>query len=133
MKELVPVVMAAAVWGHKWSGHIVQFVSDNEPVVQVLNAGHARDETLSHLLRCLFFMAATFSFWFCSTHIPGKLNSAADAISRNRLSVLHEYRPDLERSPSVIPQMLPRLVGPGGPDWILPNWGGLFRNSIVWH
>jgi len=133
VKELVPVVMAAAVWGHPWKGQVIQFVSDNEAVVQVLNAGHAREESLSHLLRCLFFIAASFNFWFCATHIPGKLNVAADAISRDKLVSLFEGRPDLERSPSVIPQMLPRLVGPGGPDWTSPDWGWQFRSSIVWH
>ena len=133
MKELVPVVMTAAVWGHKWRGLVVQFLSDNEAVVQVLNAGHARDEALSHLLRCLFFIAATFSFWFCAVHIPGRLNTAADAISRNNLAILHECRPDLEQSPSPIQQTLPRLVGPDGPDWISPDWGLQFRNSMIWH
>ena len=37
-KELVPIVMAAALWGHKWRGMVVQFVSDNEAVVVVLNS-----------------------------------------------------------------------------------------------
>ena len=73
VKELVPVVMAAAVWGHKWRGLVVQFVLDNEAVVQVLNAGHARDEALSHLLRCLFFIAATFSFGFVRSISQGDL------------------------------------------------------------
>ena len=42
-KELVPIVMAAALWGHKWRGMVVQFVSDNEAVVAVLNSWYARD------------------------------------------------------------------------------------------
>ena len=108
-------------------------MSDNAAVVQVLNAGHARDETLSHMLRCVFFIAALFNFWLCVTHILGKINGAADAISRDKLLSLLKSRQDLERSPSIIPQMLPRLVGRGGPDWISSDWGWQFRNSIVWH
>ena len=61
-KELVPIVMAAALWGHKWQGMVVQFVSDNEAVVVVLNSGYAKDGVLMHLLRCLLFIAASFSF-----------------------------------------------------------------------
>ena len=48
---------------------------------------------------------------------------AADAISRDKLVSLFKGRRDLERSPSVIPQMLPQLVGPGSPDWTLLDWG----------
>ena len=107
-------------------------MSDNAAVVQVLNAGHARDETLSRMLHCVFFIAALFNF-LCAIHILGKINAAADAISRDKLLSLLKCRQDLERSPSIIPQMLPRLVGPGGPDWISSEWGWQFRNSIVWH
>ena len=43
VKELIPVVMAAALWGHNWRGKTVEFVSDNAAVVAVLNSGYARD------------------------------------------------------------------------------------------
>ena len=132
-KELVPIVMAAALWGHKWRSMVVQFVSDNEAVVAVLNSGYARDGVLTHLLRCLFFIAASFSFWYSACHIPGRLNVAADAISRNKLVVLFDSNPDLNPSPSTLPQTLPMLVAPEAPDWTSPNWGALLRSSIVWH
>ena len=63
---------------------MVEFVSDNEAVVAVLNSGYARDGVLTHLLRFLFFIAASFSFWYSACHIPGRLNVA---ISRNILHV----------------------------------------------
>ena len=43
-KELVPVVMAAAVWGHQWQGCHVCFHSDNMAVVSVLVNRAAKDE-----------------------------------------------------------------------------------------
>jgi uncharacterized membrane protein len=36
-KELVPVVIAAAVWGKQWSGKHIRFHSDNMAVVAVLS------------------------------------------------------------------------------------------------
>ena len=51
-KEIVPIVMAAALWGHKWWGKVVLFVSDNEPILAVLNSGCTRDGILMHLLQC---------------------------------------------------------------------------------
>ena len=53
---------------------VVQFVSDNEAVVAVFNSGYARDGVLMHLVWCLFFIAASFSFWYSACHIPGRLN-----------------------------------------------------------
>ena len=131
-KELVPIVMAAALWGHKWQGMVVQFVSDNKAVVAVSNSGYARDGVLMHLLRCLLFIAASFSFWYSTCHIPGRLNVAADAISCNKLVVLFDSKPDLNPSPSTLLQTLPVLVAPEAPDWTSPNWGALLGSSIVW-
>ena len=33
VKELIPIVVSAAVWGSTWHGSIVQFKSDNQAVV----------------------------------------------------------------------------------------------------
>ena len=54
-KELVPVVIAAALWGPQWAGRRVLFRSDNQSVVAAVNSGSSRDHTMAHLLRCLFF------------------------------------------------------------------------------
>ena len=111
----------------------MEYVSDNVAVVAVLNSGYAKDKSLMHLLRGLFFMAASLNFWYCASHIPGRLNIVADAISPNNLTLLGEVRPSINPAPSVIPQTLIQLVEPGSPDWISPNWVRKFRNSIIWH
>ena len=80
--ELIPVVVAAMLWGDNWHGKLVHFHSDNEAVVSVLNKGHAQDVALIHLMRCLAFLAAFHGFHFSSVHVPGRLNEAADALSR---------------------------------------------------
>ena len=43
LKELVPVVLAAALWGKHWSGQLVQFHVDNMSVVQVVNKGSSKE------------------------------------------------------------------------------------------
>ena len=70
------------LWGDNWHGKLVHFHSDNEAVVSVLNKGHAQDVALIHLMRCLAFLAAFHGFHFSSVHVPGRLNEAADALSR---------------------------------------------------
>jgi len=62
VKELIPVVIAAALFGHQWQGHLVQMVVDNMSVVQVLNSTYSKDPHLMQLIRILVFLAAHFDF-----------------------------------------------------------------------
>ena len=55
VKELLPVVLATAVWEQQWAGQHVLFISDNMAVVSALSAQSARNPMLFYLLRCLFF------------------------------------------------------------------------------
>ena len=50
VKELIPVVLAAALFGHQWAGKVVQFVVDNKAVVDVLNATFCSDTHMMHLI-----------------------------------------------------------------------------------
>ena len=72
-KELLPIVLDAALWGSQWEGRHMCFHSDNEAVVAVVQRLYAKDKLLHSLLRCLFFYAAIFNFHFSATHIPGHL------------------------------------------------------------
>ena len=60
--ELIPVVVAAMLWGDNWHGKLVCFHSDNEAVVSILNNGHTQDAALTHLMQCLAFLAAFHGF-----------------------------------------------------------------------
>ena len=65
IKELVPVVCAAAVWGPSWAGLHVLCYSDNMSVVHALNKGSSREPSgvAMHLLRTLIFFFR--DFWVC--------------------------------------------------------------------
>ena len=73
-QELIPIIFAAIVWGHRWSQKTVQFICDNQAVVTVLNKTYCQDGKLMHLLRCLVFLAAKYQFWFTAVHIPERVN-----------------------------------------------------------
>ena len=96
-KELVPVVIAAALWGPQWAGRRVLFRSNNQSVVAAVNSGSSRDHTMAHLLRCLFFFSASWQFTLVAKHIPGVQNFTADALSRDRAPTL----------PLLVPQLIP--------------------------
>ena len=56
------MVVAAAVFGPKWKGRLIQFSVDNMAVVHILNSTYSKDAHLMHLIRILVFLAAHFDF-----------------------------------------------------------------------
>lgn len=124
-KELVPVVLACAMWGRKWSGQHVHLHIDNIAVVEVLKKGSSKEPsgTVMHLLRCLSFILAYFQFTYAAFHIPGILNTAADKISRNQPSSLPSQK-------STIPSDLWALTVQARPDWTSKEWRRLFMDFI---
>ena len=85
IKELVPVVITAAIWGRYQSCGLVQFHIDNVSVVHVLTKGSSKEPSglVMHLLRCLSFFSAYYQFSYEAIHISGACNTLADDISRN--------------------------------------------------
>ena len=77
MKELFPIVLACAVWGHQWTETYIMCHSDNEATVSQVNRLHARDHLAFHLLCCLGLFTAKFDFRLRAVHIAGKLNIGA--------------------------------------------------------
>ena len=130
IKEMIPIVIATALWGSQWSGGQVHFLSDNAAVVSALSSRAARDPHLSHLLRCLFFYEAHFKCEHSAGHIAGKANRAADALSRNVLPLFFSIVPQAHPSPSAIPPPLVSLLMDPHLSWISPRWERLFRCSL---
>ena len=95
IKELVPIVIAAAIWGPCWQQKCVCFRTDNMAVVDVVTSRTAKDPLLVHLIRCLVFYAAFYQFDFMAKHIPGIHNIAADALSRDNLALFLSLTPQI--------------------------------------
>ena len=126
-KELVPIVLAAAMWGPLWSSNHVCFHCDNIAVVTIIENRNARHTLLTQLLRCLFFYASFFQFHFSASHIPGAHNVVADAISRNNLTLLHSLVPQASQV-TIPPAVSTFLLTP--PDWGSPSWTEQFSLSL---
>ena len=129
IKELVPVVISCALWGHRWRGQSVLAYTDNAAVVAIVNSGRSKDSLAMHLMRCLFFFMAEGEYTLKATHVEGKSNVAADALSRNRLPIFFLQVPAAEEHPTPIPQSLVDMLITARPDWTSPEWRKLFSDS----
>ena len=89
----------------------------------------SKDHLLMHLVRCLVFYAAFFGFQFVAQHVPGVLNSAADAISRNNIPLFLSIFPQVPRV--TVPQQLLDLLVIKRPDWGSSDWTKLFVSSLA--
>ena len=127
VKELLPIVMSCAMWGHQWKGETVMAYTDNAAVVSIVNSGKSTDKVAMHLVRCLFFIAARGEFTIKAAHVAGKLNVAADALSRNRLSAFRLQVPTACRRPTPIPPGLVKMLVTEKPDWTSARWRRLFN------
>ena len=77
VKEMVPVVIAATIWGPAWQGKTVRFLCDNMAVVHIVSHGSSKNQEAMHLARCLAFIAGKFDLHMEAHHIKGADNSLA--------------------------------------------------------
>ena len=109
LKELLPIVIACAVWGPSRAHQQIQVLCDNLAVIDILKSKCIKVKDIMHLLRCLHFFVAIHDIALRAVHIPGILNTAADAISRNNMQVLWQTVPAAEWIPD-------RVWGYAGPE-----------------
>ena len=130
VKEMIPVVLAAALGGKYWGGKMVRFRVDNRAVVDIVNGLYSHKPHLMHLLRLLVFFAATYDFWFEATHIAGSKNTMADALSRDNLSLFLSQGPSqVDPHPLAVPESLMALLALEA-SWTSAPWRELFKLTL---
>ena len=130
IKELVPIVLACAVWGPRLARKTVLVQCDNTGVVAAVQKGVSKDQSAMHLLRCLWFFTAHYDIAINIEHIPGESNCAADHLSRNRVQSFFLSVPQANLLPSPLPPELMELAVGSNPDWTLPAFRLLFSSII---
>ena len=130
VKELVPILIAATIWGAEWKGRKVLSHCDNSAVVAVVKTRSCKDKTLMQLLRCLFFLEAVFQFQLSSSHLPGEMNDLADDLSRNRLQDFKHKNLRADANPTDIPSPLLQWLLQQHQDWSSPHWMLQFSSFV---
>ena len=126
LKELLPIVIAAAIWGNKWAGKTVRALCDNMAVVHIIRTRHSRDHNAMHMVRCLCLLECAYQFTLVSKHIPGKRNDLADALSRNNLPFFLSHYPQAHPAPTPIPTPLFEALVSQKPNWTSTVWANQF-------
>ena len=103
-KELLPILLAVAMWGVFWRGNQILVQCDNMAIVQIIAANTSTDPIIMHLLKGLHFFSAYYNINLRAVHIPGSINVSADAISRNLLQVFFRENPRARRYPTPVPE-----------------------------
>ena len=131
IKELLPFIVASAVWGQGWSGSHVLFQCDNAAVVAIVNSGRSKHPLAMHYTRLLYLLGAVHNFSFLCRHIPGKYNVAADALSRNNNSLFLQTHPAAESQPTPIPPTVSAALCQIAPDWMCESWKRLLSGILA--
>ena len=129
VKELLPIVLACAVWGPAWSNHRVVCHCDNQAVVACLRSRSTRENHCMHMLRTLAFVEAKYSLSLEPRYIPTKDNHLADDLSRNLLSSFLSKVPQAYAHPTPLPLPLLHLLLEPALDWTSPRWIRLFNTT----
>ena len=130
VKELLPIIMAVAIWGKVWRGKTVRCVCDNAAVVTILNSGKSRNDLVMHLMRCLFFFLARFNVFLFAVHLLGRENIAADALSCDNLPLFLQQVQHAAQQPILIPEELIQDLVTHRPDWTSQNWRTWFTTIL---
>ena len=126
VKELIPIILACAAWGHSWQGQQVLCQCDNQVVVACLRSRTSREKGIMHLLRCLVFVEATHKCFLYPTYIDTKANHLADDLSRNNLPSFLSKVPNADPHPTPVSQPLLDLLLDPTADWMSRHWNRRF-------
>ena len=83
--EMYNIVIALRVWAHEWQNSVISIKCDNESAVSVYNSGKTRGTFLNLCLYELWLLICKYNIDLHVSHIKGKDNVLADALSRNKL------------------------------------------------
>lgn len=81
VKELLPIVLAVAMWGPLWDSSLVHCHCDNQAVVACLRSRTSKQKHCIHMLRVLAFVEARHHFHFRPVYINTKMNHIVDDLS----------------------------------------------------
>ena len=106
IKEMIPIVIAAEIWGESWERRRILFHTDNQAAFATLKSGFCCDHHLAFCLHELALQAILSNFMFLAVLIPGKVNKASDALSCFCFKEFKSLVPDANSASLHVPPLL---------------------------
>ena len=130
VKELLPIVLAAELWGSQWRNCVVHCHCDNQAVIGCLRSRTSKNKHCMHMLRVLVFVEAQHSFHFHPVYINTKANHLADNLSINNTHSFLSKVPEANRDPDQVSVPLLKLLLDMEMDWVSPEWRSQFSATF---
>jgi hypothetical protein len=108
--ELVPIVLGIHIWAEQLKSQKLLLHIDNLALVHVINKKTSKSKNVMVLLRSLVLHTLHFNIQVRATHVPGKCNLIADAISRFQWQRFRQLAPLAEKFPSPIPTQFWEII-----------------------
>ena len=132
VKELMPIIIAAGVWGRAWRGKSICCWCDNQAMVAALTMRSSRESHLMHMLQCLFFIKAHHHLHLSATYISTFDNHIAEDLCRNCVASFFSKVPHMDPRPTPSPPVLPSLLLKPQLDWVSHAWINQFKDISTW-
>ena len=101
--EIIPIALAVMLWGEMFHKKKINFHVDNLAVVCILNSRTSKSERVLKLLRFIVYQTLTKNFHIKCSHICGKVNIIADALSRGNFQKFRQLAPHSDKVPVEVP------------------------------
>ena len=99
--ELFPIFLLLSIFRTKLQNSAVRVLCDNQAIVHCINNFTSKDKKLMVLLRHMTLIMLQHNMVVKAVHLPGKLNTVCDALSRQAATgeMLARYNMDLLPTP----------------------------------
>lgn len=104
--EMFPIVLSVRIWADNLANRCVIFHTDNQALAEVINKKTTKDRELLVLVRALVLSCLRHNILFRAIHLPGILNTKADALSRLQVDKFKSLDQDADQEPTIVPPHL---------------------------
>ena len=106
LKELYPIWLGLDMWKEVLANHCIQFYTDNEALVYIINQKTSKNKLIMWLLRKIVLICLQFNILFQAFHLSSKSNFQADRLSRFQVDKFKQSAPWARPEPLSIPPLL---------------------------